>query len=73
MFITKPRIKRSHHIILSDDGDICIGEIPQKSQIIKNPPEWVKIVLSKLDGFYTIPRILKEVSLKGCEVSNDDK
>ncbi|EKT57104.1 ThiF family adenylyltransferase [Providencia burhodogranariea] len=72
MFITKPRIKRSHHIILSDDGDICIGEIPQKSQIIKDPPEWVKVVLSKLDGFHTIPRIFKEVSLKGCEVSNND-
>lgn len=72
MSMIKPRIKRSHHIILSDDGDICIGEIPQKSQIIKNPPEWVKVVLSKLDGFHTIPRILKEVPLKGCEVSDED-
>lgn len=72
MAIIKPRIKRSHHIILSDDGDICIGEIPHKSQIIKNPPEWVKVVLSKLDGFHTIPRILKEISLKGCEVSDED-
>ncbi|HCM60970.1 MAG TPA: hypothetical protein DIT05_00235 [Morganella sp. (in: Bacteria)] len=72
MRITKPRIKRSHNIILSEDGDICIGEIPHKSQIIKNPPEWAKVVLSKLDGFHTIPRIHKELYLKGCDISNND-
>ncbi len=72
MRVTKPLIKRSHHIILSDDGDICIGEIPKKSQIIKNPPEWVKVVLSKLDGFHTIPRIIKEISHMGYEINDHE-
>ncbi|KAA1192291.1 HesA/MoeB/ThiF family protein [Photorhabdus heterorhabditis] len=72
MRITKPLIKRSHHIILSDDGDICIGEVPKKSQIIKNPPEWVKVVLSKLDGFHTIPRIIKEISHMGYKINEHE-
>ncbi|AWC94024.1 TPA: ThiF family adenylyltransferase [Morganella morganii subsp. morganii] len=72
VMITKPLIKRSHNIILSDDGDICIGEIPGGSKVIKKPPEWVKVVLSKLDGLHTIPRILKEVSMKGYEINDND-
>ncbi|WP_272681059.1 ThiF family adenylyltransferase [Providencia sp. PROV129] len=59
--ITKPIIKRSHHIIDSDNGNICIGEIPGKAKIIKSPPEWVRVVLSKLDGEHTLPRIIKEL------------
>ncbi len=59
--ITKPMIKRSHHVIESDNGNICIGEIPSKAKIIKSPPEWVKVVLSKLDGEHTLPRIIKEL------------
>ncbi len=35
--ITKPMIKRSHHVIESDNGNICIGEIPSKAKIIKSP------------------------------------
>ncbi|MBT0351251.1 ThiF family adenylyltransferase [Morganella morganii subsp. morganii] len=68
----KPLIKRSHHVILSDDGDICIGELPGSSKIIKKPPGWVKAVLSKLDGIHTIPRILKAVSLKGYDINDSD-
>lgn len=59
--ITKPMIKRSHHVIESDNGNICIGELPYKAKIIKSPPEWVKVVLSKLDGEHTLPRIIKEL------------
>lgn len=70
--ITKPLIKRSHNVVLSDDGDICIGEIPGGSKIIKKPPEWVKVVLSKLDGLHTIPRIIKEVSMKGYKINDND-
>lgn len=70
--ITKPLIKRSHNVVLSDDGDICIGEIPGGSKIIKKPPEWVKLVLSKLDGLHTIPRIIKEVSMKGYKINDND-
>lgn len=72
MRITKPIIKRAHHIIVSDDGDICIGEIPIKSKIIKNPPEWMRIILSKLDGHHTIPRIVKEINSMGYIVSDSE-
>lgn len=64
----KPLIKQSHHIILADDGDICIGEIPEVSQIIENPPKWVAEVLKRLDGKHTIPRIIKEISIEDKEI-----
>lgn len=57
----KPLIKRSHHIILSDEGHVSIGEIPHYSKVIKNPPAWVVDVLQRLDGTSTIQRILKEI------------
>jgi molybdopterin/thiamine biosynthesis adenylyltransferase len=69
---TKPLIKRSHHIIMAEDGDICIGEIPGVSKIIVAPPEWVKDVLGKLDGTRTMPRIAKELRHQGIEVSKQD-
>ena len=69
---TKPLIKRSHHIIQADDGDICIGEIPGVSKILVAPPEWVKDVLKKLDGTRTVPRIAKELAHQGVEVTEDD-
>ncbi|EMT6577591.1 MULTISPECIES: ThiF family adenylyltransferase [Providencia] len=71
-FIAKPMIKRSHHIIESDNGNICIGEIPGKAKIIKAPPEWVKVVLSKLDGEHTLPRIIKELLNKNLNVNESE-
>lgn len=59
--MTKPLLKLSHHVILADDGDICIGEIPEVSQIVEAPPSWLKHVLGKLNGKKTIPRIMKEL------------
>ncbi|MGF7482962.1 HesA/MoeB/ThiF family protein [Providencia sp. SP181] len=70
--ITKPIIKRSHHVIESDNGDICIGEIPGKAKIIKSPPEWVKVVLSKLDGEHTLPRIIKELLNRNLNVEENE-
>ncbi len=69
---TKPLIKRSHHIIRAEDGDICIGEIPGVSKIIVAPPDWVKEVLEKLDGTRTVPRIAEELGHQGVEVTEDD-
>lgn len=71
-FIAKPMIKRSHHIIESDNGNICIGEIPGKAKIIKAPPEWVKVVLSKLDGEHTLPRIIKELLNKNLNINESE-
>jgi len=68
----KPLIKRSHHIIRAEDGDICIGEIPGVSKIIIAPPDWVKQVLEKLDGTRTVPRIAKELRHQGVEVAEGD-
>lgn len=68
----KPLIKESHHIILSDDGDICIGEIPSVSQIIPSPPAWAIHALTKMDGKRTIPRITKELNDDGHNVTNEN-
>lgn len=69
---TKPLLKRSHHIIASESGDICIGEIPGKAKIIQHPPAWVPAVLSLLDGQHTLPRILKTASARGLSVSGEE-
>lgn len=70
--ITKPLLKQSHHVIVADDGDICIGEIPEVSQIIENPPPWLIEVLGKLDGKRTTPRIIKELNHEGLEASESE-
>ena len=62
MIDSKPLIKRSHHIIVSDDGHISIGEIPHLSSVIRNPPAWVADALQRFDGTHTIQRVFKEVS-----------
>lgn len=65
---TKPMIKKAHHVIESENGDLCIGEIPNYSKVIKSPPPWVPVVLEKLDGSHTTARISKEVKAQGLEV-----
>lgn len=69
--LLKPLIKCSHHILISDDGDICIGEIPQKGCIIKSPEGLVLSLLPKLDGEHTIPRIVKELKSLGFNVDKE--
>lgn len=69
---TKPLLKRSHHVLVSGDGDVCIGEIPGKSKILPRPPAWVVPVLELLDGNHTIPRIRKALDARGIEVSGGD-
>jgi len=61
-------IKKAHHVIESENGDLCIGEIPNHSKLIKTPPQWVSVVLEKLDGAHTIPRIVKEVKAQKLDV-----
>lgn len=72
MRYTKPLLKRSHHVMVSEVGDICIGEIPGKAKIIQQPPPWVAVVLSLLDGQHTLPRIIKTASARGLAVSAGD-
>lgn len=72
MLPVKPLIKRSHNIVISDDGDICIGDLPGSAKIIKTPPQWVVDLLKKLDGKHTIPRIVKELAAAGHTVTESD-
>lgn len=72
MRYTKPLLKRSHHVIVSDDGDICIGEIPRRAKILRQPPEWASGVLSLLDGQHTLPRIIKTASAQGLKVDGTE-
>lgn len=69
---TKPLLKRSHHVLVSDEGDVCIGEIPGKSKMIIQPPSWIVPVLEMLDGSHTVPRICKELAAKGHPVPSED-
>ena len=71
MLPVKPLIKRSHHVVVSSDGDICIGELPGSARIIKAPPPWVLETLKKLDGRHTLPRIVKELQAAGHSVLED--
>jgi len=70
--ITKPLLKQSHHVLIADDGDICIGEIPEVSQIFENPPVWLKPVLGKLNGKKTVPRIIKELTSEKVQVAETE-
>ncbi|OAP38663.1 HesA/MoeB/ThiF family protein [Sinorhizobium americanum] len=72
MEYAKPLLKRSHHVLVAEDGSICIGEIPGKSKIIQSPPPWVAVVLSRLDGEHTMPRILKELKAEHYDVTDGD-
>ena len=53
----KPRIKQSHHIIKNSNGDICIGELPGTSFIVRNPPQIFLALLNLFSGHYTIQRM----------------
>jgi len=66
--IMKPCIKLCHNVIISDTGDVCIGELPGSALIIKTAPEWVKCLLQKLDGKRTLPRIKKEMNILHSEL-----
>ncbi|MGS0742509.1 HesA/MoeB/ThiF family protein [Glaciimonas sp. GG7] len=72
MIPVKPMIKRSHHVILAENGDICIGELPESAKVIRNPLPWVPILLQKLDGKHTVPRIIKEINAKNYKVPSED-
>lgn len=61
MKLMKPCIKLCHNVIDTASGDICIGELPDCGLIIKKAPEWVRILIKKLDGKRTLPRIKKEM------------
>lgn len=54
----KPKIKQSHHILKDKSGDICIGELPGSSFIVRNPPKEFLSLLHILDGNSTVQRII---------------
>lgn len=68
----KPLIKRSHHIVVSESGHVSIGEIPQRSSVIRNPPPWVATALQRFDGAHTLQRVLKEVRVEHPSVEITD-
>lgn len=45
--LLKPKIKPSHHVIRNQSGDLCIGEIPGSAFVVKNPPNWKVMELTK--------------------------
>lgn len=72
MEIIKPLLKLSHHVIVNEQGDICIGEIPGFSKCVKTPPDWFVPLLEKLDGQHTIPRIIRDIQTLGYKVTKDE-
>ncbi len=69
MLMTKPLIKRSHHVLFNASGDVCIGEIPGRSKIIAGAPDWARAALPLLDGLHTPERIVKKLSAEGVQVT----
>lgn len=53
----KPRLKLSHHVVTLENGDLCIGELPSTSLIVRKPTPTFLAVLDCLDGDWTVPRI----------------
>ncbi|TCU32815.1 hypothetical protein [Rhizobium azibense] len=73
MHYFKPLLKRSHQVLVAEDGSICVGKIRGKSKkIIQSPPPWVAVLISKLDGEHTMPRILNELKAEQYDVTNGD-
>jgi len=68
----KPRIKLSHHVIVNRQGDICIGEIPGFSKVVRNPPEWFVCLLERLDGRQTLADLVGEMEGLGYDVTADE-
>ncbi|CCM80306.1 MULTISPECIES: hypothetical protein [Rhizobium] len=69
----KPLLKRSHQVLVAEDGSICVGKIPGKSKkLIQSPPPWVAVMISKLDGEHTMRRILSELKAERYDVTGGD-
>lgn len=66
----KPLLKRSHHLLVNTNGDICIGEIPGKSKIITSAPAWAAAALPLFDGHHTSARIIKKISAQGIDITD---
>ncbi|MGH3830749.1 MAG: HesA/MoeB/ThiF family protein [Pseudonocardiaceae bacterium] len=64
MMLTKPRLKPSHSVTRSAEGDIAIGELAKNSYIVRNPPEVFLDLLLLLDGTRTFPRIARALQRK---------
>ena len=72
MEFIKPHIKLSHHVIVNEQGDVCIGEIPGFSKVVRNAPDWLIFLLEKLDGQHTVPRVIKDIEAQGYKVTEDE-
>jgi len=66
----KPRLKLSHHVLIDDNGDLCIGEVDASSYIVRSPSAEFLSFLSLLDGSRTIPRLARELQRLHPDIEN---
>ncbi|MBP0031008.1 ThiF family adenylyltransferase [Roseofilum sp. Guam] len=67
-----PQIKRSHHVVVNEQGDVCIGQIPGLSKIVRNPPSWFIPLLERLDGSKRVDDIIQELRNLEYQVTRDE-
>jgi molybdopterin/thiamine biosynthesis adenylyltransferase len=59
--LTKPRLKLSHAVIRSADGNVAIGELGRRSFLVRDPPQVFLDLLFMLDGSRTVPRVVRDL------------
>lgn len=70
--LKKPCLKTSHHVLVNDDGDICIGEVDVSSYIVRQPaPEFLSFI-GLLDGTRTVPRLIRDLKRLHPDMENVD-
>jgi molybdopterin/thiamine biosynthesis adenylyltransferase len=60
----KPRIKLSHQVLKSANGNLCIGEAGPHTYMVKKPPSFFYDFIILLDGTNTIPKIIRHLQNK---------
>lgn len=71
MEFIKPRLKLSHAVTMTDEGDVAIGELGKNSYVVRRAPKEFIDLLLLLDGTRTFPRIVRALQ-RSHEVSEDD-
>ena len=59
MELIKPRLKLSHGVVATPDGNVAIGELAGHAQLIRNASAPVIDLLLLLDGTRTVPRLTR--------------
>lgn len=72
MELIKPRLKPSHSVTRTGDGDVAIGELGGHAQLIRKASPAVVDLLLLLDGTRTVTRLTRALQQREHDVTQDD-